>query len=909
MANIQMPSGVRLVSFDRNVVHAQIKSNGMHLVVVPSGKGGSCMMRRLCVGGSRLEDASCAGAAHVIEHMDFRSLDWLKFSGTVKNASTAKTFIQHEAYMLMDPKFNHIKNELDFQRQTMLGTNLLGLRDSEILHEINNVRDEGAYNSQSGSAYRAVIMRMENMLLPRVWRNGWAAPTIGTDRGLTNLKTSDDMMRMHKMMRSPERTFLVLSGPVDVNSAFKLLHHAFQDIPCREDGLLRNIPESIVPRPMQPQVSTLSLNSGNRAVAIGGLKGAYNHETDVMLVMQHLVNMLGQQPAVKQHNTHDVTLYCSPEQDAGVFTLLAKASSDGDEAQAIAQSTHALQEHVIQPLLAFNDRPLLDTILKQYRQSLKTALQSGPQEAAEMAIQGILACNKPSWAWHVDDRFSSAAITPRLVRKVAAQMFDPGYSGVVYCTAYDQARPLQVVCEMPESCHARSDFSTRVDISHLARDKPCIGTCEYIAPSMKDNICKEQVYNASHDHVGTVAYNAIKVVPLQKRALTCDFGTASNYGGWAQASLIVGAMNAISNMSCAGACRYKLESQRVIADLESTPDMQFSTQPLITSLAMAMAVSGAVDSPDVRQMQATLPTVALNSALEDAQKMYTSPAELAMAQTRSQTCSALDAGYVPPDIDTATRMLSAEHTFVCNYLSALCSCKPSISGTNMCSSNLHDVALKISTLASEMPTLAATAQESTLRRNIFRIDPQKTMVQTVSGLQTYPYVAAMRGSSPLRREDRAALLITNQVMCGGMGAVYTHDVRQRGVSYRPSGSLMLSWQDNPILTLNATFSKQHQSTGEMVTKDNLAQWASGSAHVFTPQAVNQAKQSICEQVFLTSMDFNAQKYSMLANMDPGRFSTAEVLRAVSQVDVRAPATVLQKYFDPGARIYESWVTC
>lgn len=874
------------------------------------------MMRRLCVGGSRLEDERCAGAAHVIEHMDFRKLDWNDFSGMVKNASTSKLFIQHEAFMLLDPQHNHLQKELRFQKETMLGENLRGLKNSEILHEINNVRDEWAFNSQSGAAYRSVIMRMENKLLPRVWSHGaWSAPTIGTDQGLKNLRSSKDMLRMHRMFRSPERTYMVLAGPVDVNRTLDLLNHHFADIPRQVDNkLLRPIPTSVMPVPMAPAVSVLSLDSGNRAIAIGGVKGAYNKDTDVMLVMQHLVGMLGQQPAVKQHGASEVSLYLSPDEQAGVFSLLAKVDSNGNESQAIVQAKHALEEHVIAPLLSFNDSELLRNLVTQYKQSLKLALVSGPQQAAELAVQGILACGRPSWAWHVNDRFSDDNITAGRVQEVARQMFHPNYMGVVYCTSSTKSPLAQMIAQESHSSlydvkDVLPNFNLKADISHLAPDIPHTNVCEYVDPKEALVVNTEQVFNQNKDHVGTIAYNTVQMLPLKQRALTCAFGTPTDYGGWAQASLAVAAMNTIARVCNASACKYELSNQQITATVQSMPNSSFEVQPLITSVAMAMAAGGTVDSYEVRELQAALPQAALNLAIEEAKAMYNQPSQLAVAQTRSQVCSALDPGYVPPDLNTATRLLSAEHTFVCQNLRSLYMQKPKLAGTNLSSTNLQQIAVQLSQLSSQVPSIASQIkrQPALTLQNLDHL--KNTAVQQVSGLKTYPYVASVRGKQPLCRDDRAALLISNQVVAGGMGAAYNHEIRQRGVSYRPSGLIQLSWQDNPVLILNATFSKQHQEEGQSITQEHMRKWARGASSIFTQHNVEQAKNTIREQLLLTSTSFDAQKYNLLSEMDSARYSGKELLQSVNNMHNEHPRIALKKYFGRHVQLYESWVTC
>ena len=76
-ADLDLPDGMQLLSYDNGIVNVQLDCNGMRFVVMPFGKGGSAMMRRLCVGGSRLEDRTGAGACHVIEHAKSALTAWV----------------------------------------------------------------------------------------------------------------------------------------------------------------------------------------------------------------------------------------------------------------------------------------------------------------------------------------------------------------------------------------------------------------------------------------------------------------------------------------------------------------------------------------------------------------------------------------------------------------------------------------------------------------------------------------------------------------------------------------------------------------------------------------------------------------------------------------------------------------
>lgn len=911
MASIRPPPGTNVLSIDRGVVHAQLQGNGMHLIVVPTGTSNSVMMRRVCVGGSRLEDPSCAGAAHVIEHMDFRSLDWNNFSGMNKNAATSKTYIAHEANMLLDPQFGHLKKELAFQKQTMLGDNLNGLSDRAIYNEIRNVRDEGNFNSQVGSGFRAVVMEMEKMLLSRVWsQNANTLPTIGTNTGLSNLKTAKDMLRMHHMFRTPSRTYMVMCGPVDVNRTLHLLHNTFHDIPRRHDDLLRAIPTSVTPAPMRPSYSSISLDSGNRFVAIGGLNGAYSADTDVMQVMQHLVGMLGAQPAVQQNGLSDVSLYMEPTKETSVFSLVAKVTSDGPEVPAMARAHAVLEQCVINPLVTFQDDQILSQLLTQYRASVHEALQSGPQQCAALAVQGILACDNAALAWHVDDRFDNRCINAAQIRRVAQNMFHPQYLGVVHCTAHSAPRPQMALEAYSQGRHAPYHINLVPSTQHLAPPIAVTNVCEYVPVSRLRSLHnKETVYDNSRARIGSIAYNVVPVQPLGKRALVCALGTPDEYGGWAKASLTVAAMNVLAKMAQCHNCKYALENQQLTATIEANVVQPTIVQPLLTSLGLGLAVtsSSIAPTPEVMQLRQLLPSQALQMAIQDAEAYYSTPSQLAMAQARSQTCDVNDAGFMPNSLASATRLLSAEHMFVDKYVHTLCMKAPMLAGTNIGSTHLHGIANQIHRLQKSVPAMPAMPAIPSQDDFIFHTAPKLEVVHKMGGLHTFPYVASVRGRSALTRQDRAALLVSNQIMVGGMGAQYTHDIRQRGVSYRPNGGMELTWQQNPVLTLHATFDARVKDVGQTVTRNNIAKWSNGDASVFTPQAVNQAKQAIQQQVLLTAMEFSAQKYTLLANLDKQKFSTQEILKAVHRVQATDPPLALHKYFGQQPTIYESWV--
>ena len=59
-SELVLPDTMKLLSQEYGITHAQFKENGMKVAIVPCGKGGSLMLRRVCEGGSRLETAAPA---------------------------------------------------------------------------------------------------------------------------------------------------------------------------------------------------------------------------------------------------------------------------------------------------------------------------------------------------------------------------------------------------------------------------------------------------------------------------------------------------------------------------------------------------------------------------------------------------------------------------------------------------------------------------------------------------------------------------------------------------------------------------------------------------------------------------------------------------------------------------------
>lgn len=903
--------GVTLLSFDRGITHAQL-GNGMKVAVVPCGKGNTLMMRRICEGGSRLESAKTAGAAHVLEHADFRNIDWLGFGAIDKNASTSKLFIEHQAYMLLDPAVQHVENEMLFQRDTMMGNNIKALPSEDIQHEVNNVKDEGLYNGQSGMAARNMIMKMEELLLPRVWDGGWVAPTIGIDRGQhIHVSQASELVALHNKLRGPSRTTLVLAGPVDTRLALEMSRDVFSAV---EDNraTLAPLPLTRTPEPGKVAVANVSTNAGTNGVCIGFAAPPYCRDTDVLSLMQHLVGMLGQQPAVKARGVENVSMYMTPDKNASVVSFVCGIKQTGASEEVLLNNAqHTLEEFIIKPLRNFDNEAVVGEMLRQYHASINEALVSDPQTVAALAIQGIMAADKPSLAWHVNQRFGRGAIDATRVRDVATRIFDPRYMGIVRNTRSSTSSTALAQSTRTQE-YTMSLIGQQFKMSPGAEHRPFVVDTRHIGPDLARPLVRP-IYMRPEDSagifavdlrvgartVGKVAYNAVPVLPLTKKKVTALLGDTSRYGGWARATLVTAALNEIAKATNAGACRFRVQGTYVTGTVETNAAQRPSTdfvQPLLTSVAMAAALSTA-GMRGVQQLQRTLPNAALDGAVDAVRDDYKSLPYLVQAQTRSKVCSAADPGYQPPDFASAVKQLYEEHESVLDLLALVHTAVPTLAGTNMNQPSLARIATSMLQIAqSGAPTRAVEQLQSASVPH----QPDIKVVQVVQGIQTFPFMAAVRAQKPLARADRAAFILSNQVMVGGMGAVYTHDIRQQGVSYRPSGSVALSWQDNPVLTLNATFDSTDLETGRDATVSHLTNWSKGDVQLFTEERVAQAKDAVLQQLRLRRMDYGAIEYDLLARLDPDKFGSDEFAKAVDLVDAGKVQQTMREYFGSGA---------
>lgn len=906
-SDIKPIDGVELLSFDRGITHAQLQ-NGMKVAILPCGKGNTLMMRRICEGGSRLESAETAGAAHVLEHADFRNIDWLSYGAIDKNASTSKLFIEHQAYMLLDPAAQHVEKEMLFQRDTMMGNNIRTLPSEDIVHEVNNVKDEGLYNGQSGMAARNMIMKMEELLLPRVWTSGWVAPTIGIDRGQRiSVSQASELVDLHHQLRGPSRTTLVLAGPIDTQMALQMASDVFSSVRDNRSELLP-LPQTRTPTPQEVAVANVSTDAGTNGVCIGFLAPPFGRDMEVLSVMQHLVGMLAQQPGVKSQGLEDVSMYITPDKNASVVSFLCGVKQTGaSEESLLRNAQHTLEQQIIAPLRSFNDDGIVRELLRQYRTMINEALVSDPQTVAALAIQGVMAADKPSLAWHVDTRFANREIDASRVRDVATRIFDPRYMGIVRNTRSSTGQTalaqstrtreytLSLIGQKFKMTPSILHQPFVMDTSHIGPDlaRPLVRPI-YIRPGEDAGINKVTIRMAGQD-VGNIAYNTVSVLPLSKKKVTALFGDTSRYGGWAKATLVTAALNEIAKATNASACKFKIKGNQVTGTVESSAAQRTAVdfvQPLVTSVAMAAALS-MKDMQGVRQLQQTLPKAALDGAVDSVRDNYKSLPYLVQAQTRSKVCTVTDPGYQPADFSKAVQQLYEHHESVLSLLALVHSAEPTLAGTNMTQPALARLATGLLRIAQSGAPARAVAQ---------LIDPSEPqpadlkVVQVVQGIQTFPFMAAIPAQKPLARADRAAFILSNQVMVGGMGAVYTHDIRQNGVSYRPSGSVALSWQDNPVLTLNATFDTADLETGRMRTVEHLTKWSQGDTELFTDTRITQAKNAVKEQIRMRQMDYNAIEYDLLARLDPDKLGSDEFQKQLDIIDANKVQQTMRNYF-------------
>jgi hypothetical protein len=393
-----------------------------------------------------------------------------------------------------------------------------------------------------------------------------------------------------------------------------------------------------------------------------------------------------------------------------------------------------------------------------------------------------------------------------------------------------------------------------------------------------------------------ISYNATTVLPETKKRVTAVFGDTTRFGGWASAALVTAAMNVIAKSTNASACKFKLRGGNVTATVQLTAahprGAPHYAQPLVQSVAMASALARGYRGTE--QLRETLPQAALEGAVETARDNYDGVTYQAQALTRSKLCRPGEPGYLPQDFGQAVEQLYDRHRDVVVLLQLVASAKPRLAGTNATYSNLE----RISSMLQQVAQQSMQVDMAVLRP--VRHSPDMNANAVVSGLRTFPFVAAVKANKALEsKKDRAALILSNQIMVGGMGSVYTHDLRTRGVSYRPSGGVKLSWQGAPVLTLNATFDEIDKETGTERTNDMLAKWQAGDDDTFSTHNIEAAGRSILEQVRLRSNDFAAIEYDLLARLDPNKLGSEEFIKqleAVQNEEEGYLGGVLRSYF-------------
>ena len=882
-----------LLSVDYGVIHARLKSNGMKVAIVPTGKCGSLMMRRICRGGSQLETKETAGVSHVLEHADFRIVNWNQFGGMDKNASTSKKAIEHLCYMSLHPDAHHVEKEFTFQKQTMNGDNL-SMADDQLIREVNNVKDEGLFNAQRGSYMRNMIMKMEELLLPRVWSGGWTAPTIGLHNGQDiTISSAEKLYQLHKKFRSPKRNTLVLAGPVDATKTLQLVSDVFSSVAPNDEVL--PLPTSRRPVRTGLVVGNVSTNSDRRGLAIGFFVPPYGQYSGAISILPHLVAMLGSQPELAAKGVSDVNMYINQDMDVSVGSILCKVTTDiGNEEQSFHDAQLALEEHVIQPLCHFDDRKTLTELIRQLDLSIAETLQSGPQQAAALAIQGISAADKPSLAWHHKSLLSKVSVSD--VQVACRGMFEPNQMGIVRATSYSKsvkpAKRFYVHRQIgkPLSESMITTFST----AHLNAPNNRAPAKSFAYVSRAPEI---RVLDVSNH--GKIAYNAAKVQPETKKQITALLGDSTRYGGWASSAIVVSALNEIAKCTNAHACNFTLKNgviTALVSECAASPETEYHfSMPLLKVLAVSTALVQQV--PGMAQLRSALPQMALKNAIESTRDQYDDISFQAQALARSKVCDYETPGYVPTNFNEAVKQLYERHESVVGLLQLVSSSDIRLAGTNVNCSVLQQ-------LAGNMTQISQMA----VKLDISQLKPLKTVVDVnvnakVEGLRTFPFVSAMRASMSLKnKEDRALLILSNQIMVGGMGSAYTHDLRQDGVSYRPSGGVQLSWQEFPVLTLSATFDERDRKHGEQRTEYFMKKWASGDTTVFTPEAVSQAVASLKEQMQLRSYEFPSLSFDIAARLSESKLGSEELIQHLESIDRKVQSKqnivsdTLRKYF-------------
>ena len=280
---------------------------------------------------------------------------------------------------------------------------------------------------------------------------------------------------------------------------------------------------------------------------------------------------------------------------------------------------------------------------------------------------------------------------------------------------------------------------------------------------------------------------------------------------------------------------------------------------------------------------------------------------MVQAQTRNMVCTHNSSGYQPANYGDALQQIYSAHEHVLHLLYRVHTATPQLAGTNMTQPVLAQLGVALLQV-SQLSEIQKAADQLLQSNNTFKKPVALQDVEMVPGLETYPFMAAVKSSKKLRIQDRASFIVSNYVMVGGMGAAYNHDIRTRGVSYRPSGGAMLAWQDEPVLTLNATFDRSDLNVGRRQTSLFMKKWTRGDKEIFNPHSVEQAKQSVLQQLQLRKMDFDAIGYDLLAHLDPEKLDSEQFIKAVQTVSADRIQSTLQTYFKGNVQIAEAIVT-
>ena len=953
--------GMNLLSYDRGITHVQIRENGMKVAIVPSGNGNRMTIQRIVMGGSRLEDPETAGMAHVLEHADFRSMTpgegghytWDGMRGIIGNAWTDMIAIGHTASLLVrtEPADEyHVNIALQFQRDTALGRNLIGIDPDALKNEIHNVKDEGMFNSQYGSQPRNLIQETNKLLLKYIWNGGWTEPTIGANAG-QDLRMDDPnkLIRLHHALRNPSRTTLVLAGPIDPLKTLQLVKSLFTGAgdtvtPIEARAGLRTLkdlyenPTGLRPIPstrtlLEPRflASNISMDGGTRGICLGFPAAPYGIDTPVTMVIQQLVAVHAKNPAVEACGLTDVSMYFQPDMRGTVVSVLANVDRhDADENNALTRAQQALMTYVIRPILQFDDRIGLSGLLAQYRAMSLESTQSGPELTCALAIQGIRMADTPSLAWHNATLFSDKRITVHEIRRVATAIFNAPLRAVVRSTEFTGSAPpaprpiynasarftpLHSLAKLFRSPRAQvqpfpAELMTKQDVWDLAGEQSTSVRLRptFIGLNSDATIRTVTLRNAmTRTTYAVIAYNAIKALPTSRRRLTAMLSSVSDLGGWGSATIVTSALASIAKATGRKGVKFELQGGKLLATVEDSaahPNSPAFVLPLVHTLAIASAISRGVRVRGLAQLAAQLTDAARNDAENEARKQYTDLSYMAQAQMRSQAIRPIENGYVPATFENAVTDIYAAKNAIMAGLSVVAAHMPTLAATNLEYAHIENTAKMIDKACRGATSTDVLPQlyESPSTAEVKVVD-----VVQVPGIGTFPYMAAIRGRRALKLQDRAALIVSNQLMVGGLGSAYSAAIRKSGTSYRPSGGIRMSWADTPVLTLTATFDPADREKGHAITQETIRHWASGTSKAFTESRFHTACTTIREQIRMRKLDFNAIQWDLLANLDPKKLGADQLIHQLESLTLKRTTDVLLHYFGKGANVMQTEV--